>query len=370
MEKKKQQTSFALRLSVINSHYNGSVGNKENPLLLLSQCSSYSSVGDGVKNESQRLVLEGSSSSLFKVKQEVVEAIRDKKAVVALESTIVSHGMPYPQNLSTARAVEAVVRQNGAVPATIAIINGLIHIGLEDSDLETLAKTGTKAQKTSRRDIATVIAQKRVGSTTVSATALLASKAGIRIFATGGLGGVHRGGEVSMDVSADLTELGRTPITVVCAGAKSLLDIGRTLEYLETQGVTVLGYKTEEFPAFFTRKSGFKGITKVEHLSEVAKMIQVNSQLNLNSGMILSVPIAPEHEAEAALVERAIQQAILECDSQKITGRDITPFLLGRVNELTGGESLKSNIELIKQNAKIASEIAVSLSQLEKQINK
>jgi len=210
-----------------------------------------------------------------------------------------------------------------------------------------------------------VIAQKKVGSTTVSATSLLASMAGIKIFATGGLGGVHRGGEVSMDISADLTELGRTPITVVCAGAKSLLDIGRTLEYLETQGVSVLGYKTDEFPAFFTRKSGFKGITRVEDVTEVAKMIQVNSQLGLGSGTVLGVPIKEEHEAEAMLVEGAIQRAIQECENKRITGRDITPFLLGRVNELTGGESLKSNIELIKQNARIASEIAVELSKLE-----
>ncbi|KAL6065404.1 Indigoidine synthase A-like [Balamuthia mandrillaris] len=304
------------------------------------------------------------SAEEFKVAPEVAEALRNNRPVVALESTIISHGMPYPQNLETALQVEQVVRDNGAVPATIAILSGTIHVGLQRDALETLAKLGTKVRKTSRRDLALVVSTGSDGATTVSATSLIATMAGIPIFATGGIGGVHRGGEVTMDVSADLTELGRTPIAVICAGAKSLLDIGRTLEYLETQGVTVVGYGQEDFPAFFTPRSGHQASCRLDTPVECARLINSNLRLGIGSGLVIGVPIKEDDAAEASFVEAAIQKAIREADEKHILGRDVTPFLLKRVNELTGGESLKSNICLIKQNAKIAAHIAGELSKL------
>eukprot|EP00002_Diphylleia_rotans_P028949 TRINITY_DN5856_c0_g1_i3.p1 TRINITY_DN5856_c0_g1~~TRINITY_DN5856_c0_g1_i3.p1 ORF type:complete len:610 (+),score=115.88 TRINITY_DN5856_c0_g1_i3:77-1906(+) len=301
---------------------------------------------------------------LFVYSDEVADAIAKKKPIVALESTIISHGMPYPENLYTAREVESIVRENGATPATIAIIDGLVHVGLNDSQLEQFAKLGLKAHKTSRRDIASVIANKQLGATTVSATMLVAHRAGIKVFVTGGIGGVHRGAQTTMDISADLTELGRTPVTVVCAGAKSLLDIGLTLEYLETQGVTVIGYKTSDFPAFYVPKSGYEAPLRADTPDQCAKLIDANHRLNLNSGLIVAVPIPEQYAATASVVEKAIQQALAEAEEKHVSGRDVTPFLLKRVSELTQGESLKSNISLIKNNAAVGSQIAKAYTDL------
>lgn len=298
---------------------------------------------------------------------EVAQALSLNRPVVALESTIISHGMPYPQNLQTAREVEGVVRVNGAVPATIAILGGVVHVGLSDANLEKLARAGPRVHKTSRRDLAAVVASKLDGATTVSGTSYIAHLAGISVFATGGIGGVHRGGEISMDVSADLTELGRTPIAVVCAGAKSLLDIGRTLEYLETQGVAVVGYGTNQFPAFFTPHSGHGTSFRMDTPEQCARLIYSSKALRLDTGVVIGVPIRNEDAAEASQIEDAIQQAIKEADEKRVQGKDVTPFLLQRVNELTGGESLKSNICLIKQNAKVAAQIASALSIIQAQ---
>ncbi|KAI8918582.1 Indigoidine synthase A like protein-domain-containing protein [Powellomyces hirtus] len=302
--------------------------------------------------------------ALFDLHPEVAAALQQKKAVVALESTIISHGMPYPQNLETALAVEAIVREEGCVPATIAILDGRVKVGLTREDLEKLAKTGLKAKKTSRRDLALVVSQKKVGATTVSGTMVIAHKAGIKVFVTGGIGGVHRGGEDSMDVSADLTELGRTPVTVVCAGAKSILDIERTLEYLETQGVTVATYgDSAEFPAFYTPKSGFQTIANLESPADAASLIKANAALNLSSGVVIAVPIPVEDAPkDASKIEAAVVQAVKEANATGVRGKDITPFLLDHVKRVTGGESLKSNIALVKNNARIGSRIAASLA--------
>lgn len=288
----------------------------------------------------------------------------DFAKVVALESTIISHGMPYPQNVECAKELESVVRRTGAVPATIAILNGVVHVGLNEEQLELLGKLGPSCAKVSRRDLPHVIAARRNGATTVSATILIAQKVGIDIMATGGIGGVHRKGESTMDVSCDLTELGRTKVLVVCAGVKSILDIPRTLEYLETQGVGVFGYRTDEFPAFFTRHSGAKAPLVMHTATQGAQYLLALRQLGYVSGGILGVPIPKEFEAEGKLIEDAIQQALREADAKEVHGRDVTPFILKRVNELTKGKSLASNIELVKNNTKVASEIAVAYHKL------
>ncbi|EYU46214.1 hypothetical protein ABFS82_04G063500 [Erythranthe guttata] len=305
--------------------------------------------------------------NLIKISPEVSEALSLGKAVVALESTIISHGMPYPQNLETAKEVEEIVRQNGAVPATIAILDGVSCIGLSVEELERLAILGRKARKTARRDIAHVIATRGNGATTVSATMFFASMVGIPIFVTGGIGGVHRHGESTMDISSDLVELGRTPVAVVSAGVKSILDISRTLEYLETQGVCVTAYQTSEFPAFFTDKSGFKAPSRVDSPEECARLIDTSSNLKLGTGILIGVPIPSEHSASGKTIESAIQKALSEAREKNITGSAETPFLLARVNELTGGASLASNIALVKNNARVGAQIAVSLSQLREQ---
>ncbi|KAF9432682.1 hypothetical protein BGZ76_010455 [Entomortierella beljakovae] len=274
--------------------------------------------------------------------------------------------MPYPQNFETAIEVEKVVRDNGAIPATIAIIDGQIQIGLERDQIQKLAKLGRDAVKASRRDLAVVMAKKQTGATTVSATMILAHRAGIPIFATGGIGGVHRGYENTMDASADLTELGRTPVTVVCAGVKSILDIGRTLEFLETQGVTVATYgPTLDFPAFFTRHSGFKSMINIETPMEAAELIASNQAVHLQSGIVIGVPIPESDAMDDKLVDEAINLAVEESIKLGILGKESTPFLLKRVNELTGGHSLKSNIALVKQNASIAAKIAKDFSTLQ-----
>ncbi|KAG0005717.1 hypothetical protein BGZ80_009623 [Entomortierella chlamydospora] len=304
-----------------------------------------------------------SAFASLRFSEEVRLALDAKKPLVALESTIISHGMPYPQNFETAIEVEKVVRDNGAVPATIAIIDGQIQIGLSQDQIRDLAKLGRNAVKASRRDLAVVMAKKQTGATTVSATMILAHRAGIPVFATGGIGGVHRGYETSMDASADLTELGRTPVAVVCAGVKSILDIGRTLEFLETQGVTVATYgQTLDFPAFFTRTSGFKSMLKIETPKEAAELIAANHAVDLQSGIVFAVPIPEADAMNDTLVGEAIDLAIKESNEQGIFGKESTPFLLKRVNELTGGNSLKSNIALVKQNASVAAKIAKDLS--------
>lgn len=283
--------------------------------------------------------------------------------IVALESTIISHGMPYPQNVECARQLEAIVRKNGAVPATICILDGVIHVGVTDETLEKLGKYGRQCAKVSRRDLPLIMAQKKTGATTVSGTILIASLVGISIMATGGIGGVHRGGETSMDVSADLVELGHTPVLVVCAGVKSILDIGRTLEFLETQGVSVMTYQSDEFPAFFTRKSGQSTPLRVDSVDVAAQYVDAMQALRYRGGGILAVPIAPQHEADGAMIEGAIQQSLKETEEKRVAGRDVTPYVLKRIAEITENRSLKSNIELVKQNTDVASQIAVARCQ-------
>eukprot|EP00658_Telonema_sp_P-2_P033653 TRINITY_DN24656_c0_g1_i1.p1 TRINITY_DN24656_c0_g1~~TRINITY_DN24656_c0_g1_i1.p1 ORF type:complete len:355 (+),score=86.89 TRINITY_DN24656_c0_g1_i1:57-1121(+) len=304
-------------------------------------------------------------SPLIQLHPAVAEALARGGPVVALESTIISHGMPYPQNVETAREVEAIVRHNGAVPATIAILNGAIRIGLADEELEQLGRAGLSAQKVSRRDIASCVAQKLVGATTVSATMLLAHMAGIRVFVTGGCGGVHRGD--AMDVSADLTELGRTPVAVVCAGIKSILDIPRSLEYLETMGVSVLTVGSNEFPAFFSRASGVKAPRTVAAegaARTIAGGLQVHHALDLAHGTLVAVPI-PEADDFGKEIDSYVNAALVEADEKGVKGADITPFLLDKVNKLTAGRSLTANIALVKNNAEVGAGIAVELSKLE-----
>nr|GMD21807.1 Pseudouridine-5'-phosphate glycosidase [Ipomoea batatas] len=308
--------------------------------------------------------VKGCYNELIKISPKVSEALAHGLPVVALESTIISHGMPYPQNLETAKQVEEIVSSNGAEPATIAILDGIPCIGLSMEELERLAILGSKARKTARRDIAHVVATKGNGATTVSATMFFASMAGIPIFVTGGVGGVHRQGENTMDVSSDLTELGRTPVAVISAGVKSILDIPRTLEYLETQGVCVAAYQTNEFPAFFTEASGCKAPCRVDTPEDCARLIDASTKLGLQTGILIAVPIPKEHSASGSLIESAIQRALLEAEEKSITGNAQTPFLLARVNELTGGASLASNIALVKNNALIGAKIAVFLAQL------
>ena len=295
------------------------------------------------------------------VKKEVAEAIESGKPVVALESTIISHGMPYPQNVETALKVEEVIRENGAVPATIAIIGGRLKAGLTKEEIEYFGKKGPEITKASRRDLAAICARGEDGACTVTTTMMIAHMAGIKIFATGGIGGVHRGAEMTMDISADLEELGNTPVMVVCAGCKSILDIGLTLEYLETHGVPVVGMGTEDFPAFYTSKSGFKVDYKVDNPKELAKLYKTSIELGLKGGILVGNPIPPEYSMDPDVINPAIDKAIEECISLCIKGKETTPFLLAKVKELTGGDSLDSNIQLVFNNAKVAAQTAVEL---------
>lgn len=296
----------------------------------------------------------------------ILEALEKKTPVVALESTIITHGMPYPHNIRTAKEVEHIVQENGAVPATIGILNGRVHIGLTEEELQYLSQS-KDALKVSRRDLPYALSQGITGGTTVSATMIAAHKAGIRVFVTGGIGGVHRGGEITMDVSADLTELGRTPVAVVSAGVKSILDIGKTLEYLETQGVCVATFGTSrEFPSFFTPRSGFKAPYNVCNEEEAANMIDSSLKYGLGSGLLIAVPIPEAHTASGQVIEDAIQQAVTEARSNGIVGKDVTPYVLQRVNELTRGESLKLNMSLIRNNARIGACIACALSRIQR----
>ena len=296
---------------------------------------------------------------LLSLSKEVQEALDQGKAIVALESTIISHGMPYPKNVEMAEKTESIIRQAGAVPATIAIIDGKFKIGLEKEDLETLA-TAKDVVKVSRRDLAEVIADKKIGATTVTTTMIGAHLAGIKIFVTGGIGGVHRGYQDHMDVSADLEELAQTPVTVVCAGAKAILDLPRTLEYLETKGVPVVGYQTDYLPAFFSSTSSYKLVSRANSPEEIAKRMKVSDTLGLKGGLLVTNPIPKEFEIPNEEIEKIIDQAIADEEAAGIKGKESTPFLLARIVELTEGRSLDSNIQLVYNNAKLGAEIALA----------
>ena len=298
------------------------------------------------------------------VKPEVAEALAAGKPVVALESTIISHGMPYPQNVETALNVEKIIRENGAVPATIAIIGGRLKAGLTPEEIEYFGKKGTAIRKASRRDLAVLCARGEDGATTDTTTMMIAHMAGISIFATGGIGGVPRGAETTMDISADLEELAQTPVMVICAGAKSILDLGLTLEYLETKGVPVIGYGTEELPAFYTRRSGFGVDYRVDSPQELAKTFRVSKDLGLRGGMLVTNPIPEEYAMPLETINAAIDQAIAECNAKGIHGKETTPFLLARVAEITGGDSLASNIRLVYNNAALAAKTAAAFCQM------
>jgi len=303
-------------------------------------------------------------NSAIEIKQEVLEALRAHKPVVALESTIISHGMPYPENVKTAMMCEEIVRNNGAIPATLAILNGKLKVGLTPEEIDFLGREGHKIQKTSRRDIAYNVVNKINGATTVSATMFIAALAGIDVLATGGIGGVHRHAETTMDISADLEELAQTNVTVVSAGAKSILDIGLTLEYLETKGVPVIGFQTSVLPAFFSRESDFNVNFKIDTVEEIARMIKTKKDLGLHGGMLVANPIPEEYSMDKNVINQAIDQAIIEMDTLGIKGKEATPYLLGKVVELTKGSSLKSNIQLVYNNCKVAAQISVALAAL------
>jgi pseudouridine-5'-phosphate glycosidase len=300
---------------------------------------------------------------LLELADEVAAALREGRPVVALESTLVAHGMPWPRNVETAHALESVVREAGAVPATIAVVDGRAKAGLAADDIERLGR-GDGVAKVSRRDLPVVLARGDTGATTVAATMIVAALAGIPVFATGGIGGVHRGAETTFDVSADLQELARTSVAVVCAGAKSILDLGLTLEYLETHGVPVLGYRTDRFPAFYSRDSGFPLDARVDAAADVARVMQAKWQLGLDGGLVVANPIPAAHEVPRERVERATTQALADARAKGITGKAVTPFLLARVNELTGGESLEANVALVVSNARLAAQVAVAYSAL------
>ena len=298
------------------------------------------------------------------ISPEVSVALAAGKPVVALESTIISHGMPYPQNVKTALEVEQIIRDNGAVPATIAIIGGRLKAGLTPEEIEYFGKKGPEIAKASRRDLPVLVARGQDGACTVTTTMMIAHMAGIGVFATGGIGGVHRGAETTMDISADLEELGQTPVMVICAGAKSILDLGLTLEYLETKGVPVIGYGTDELPAFYTRTSGFGVDYRLDTPAELAAAFHAQRAMGLKGGMLVSNPIPEEYSMDPAVINKAIDQAIAECQAQGVHGKATTPFLLARVKDLTGGDSLDSNIHLVFNNARLAARTAAELVKL------
>lgn len=293
--------------------------------------------------------------------QEVTEAKKAGKPVVALESTIISHGMPYPQNVHTAREAEQIIRENGAVPATVAILDGKIKIGLSDEELEYLGQS-RDVEKASRRDLPYLLAAKKNGATTVAATMICAELAKIKVFVTGGIGGVHREAETTMDISADLQELAKTNVAVVCAGAKSILDLGLTLEYLETQGVPVIGFGTDSLPAFYTRTSPYNVNFRLDTHEAVAEMIKTKWELGLDGGVVVANPIPEEDALEESFIANVIEKALDEASEKQIAGKQVTPFLLGKVKELTDGKSLVANIALVKNNARVGAMIAASLA--------
>ena len=304
-----------------------------------------------------------SKKDFLEYSPEVQEALKQGKPVVALESTIISHGMPYPQNVEMTRTVEQIIHNNGDVPSTIAIVDGKYKIGLSEEELVGLV-TEKNVAKVSRRDVAEVIATKRIGATTVATTMIGAEMAGIKFFVTGGIGGVHRGVEETMDISADLEELAQTAVTVICAGAKSILDLPRTLEYLETKGVPVIGYKTEVLPAFYTSTSPYKLNTHTDSVETIAAITKTSEELELQGGLLVVNPIPKEHELDPAYIDQIIQNAVVEMEEKGIKGKDATPFLLGKIVELTEGKSLKANIELVYNNARVGAQIASSYAAL------
>ncbi len=300
----------------------------------------------------------------FHIAEEVAGALTNGAPVVALESTLIAHGLPHPAGAETAAAAEAEIRSGGAMPATIAVLDGKIRVGLTAAEIERVATSGDVA-KLSRRDLPTAVAGRSNGATTVAATMLIAERVGIEVLATGGIGGVHRGGETSLDVSADLQELARTSVAVVCAGAKSMLDIGRTLEVLETHGVPVIGFGTGSFPAFYARDSGFGVDRQVDDFGELARLIRVKWDLGLSGAVLVANPIPPEHEMDHDDAEAAVEAALSEAEAAGISGSKVTPFLLGRMAELTAGSSLQANIELILNNARVAAALSVALAALD-----
>lgn len=300
------------------------------------------------------------------ISEEVAQALAEGKPVVALESTIISHGMPYPQNVETALKVEEIVRENGAIPATIAIIHGRLKAGLSKEEITYLGKKGLSVNKASRRDLPVLCARQEDGATTVATTMIIAHLAGIHFFATGGIGGVHRKAELTMDISADLQELANTPVAVICAGAKAILDLPLTLEYLETHGVPVLGYQTKELPAFYTRHSGLALDYAVDSAEDFASIFAAERDLAYSSGMLVCNPIPEEYSMDQKVINQAIDQAVQEAEEKGIHGKEITPFLLDRIQQITGGNSLASNIQLVFNNAKLAAQIACAYSELEK----
>ncbi|MET7039078.1 pseudouridine-5'-phosphate glycosidase [Clostridium botulinum] len=302
----------------------------------------------------------------LEISKEVSEALKENKPVVALESTIISHGMPYPKNAETALNVEKIIRDKGAIPATIAILNGKLKVGLTKDEIEYLGKKGKEVVKTSRRDIPFILAKKLDGATTVASTMIVANLAGIKVFGTGGIGGVHRGAQESFDISADLQELANTNVVVVCAGAKSILDIGLTLEYLETQGVPVVGFGTEELPAFYTRKSGFKVDYRVDTAKELAEALKAKWDLGLKGGMVVGNPIPEEYQMDYDTITKAINDAVKEAEEKGIKGKESTPFLLAKIKDITKGKSLEANIQLVYNNVAVASDLAIELSKLDK----
>ena len=303
-------------------------------------------------------------NDLLDLKAEVAAALAAGRPVVALESTIISHGMPWPQNVEAALAVEAEVRTHGAVPATCAIMDGRLKAGLARDEIERLGRGGDEAAKVSRRDMPILAARGGTGATTVAATMIIAALAGIRVFATGGIGGVHRGAELSFDISADLQELARTPVAVVCAGVKSILDIRLTLEYLETHGVPVIGYRTDSLPAFFSRDSGFGVDARLDEPLEIARVMKAKWNLALGGGLVVANPIPAQYALPRERVDRAIDQALADARARGIAGKSVTPFLLARVNALTGGDSLQGNIQLVLNNARLAAAVAVAYASL------
>ncbi len=300
-------------------------------------------------------------NKFLSISKEVKDALDSKKPIVALESTIISHGMPYPENVKTALECQKIIRDNGCVPATIAIIKGKLKVGLTDEEIDYLGKEGIKVNKTSTRDIPYIVSKGLDGATTVSATSYIASLVGIKIFATGGIGGVHRKAQETFDISADLDELSKTKMAVVCAGAKSILDLGLTLEYLETKAVDVIGYKTEVLPAFYTSKSNFKVNHTLNTPKEIADLITAKWEIGMPGGVLITNPIPTEYEMDPVVIDEAINKALKEMDELKITGNKTTPYLLAKIKEITGGDSLESNIKLVYNNCKLASQIAKDL---------
>lgn len=309
--------------------------------------------------------MKNDSKSIVRVSDEIREAVENGKPVVALESTIISHGMPYPQNVEMAATVQRVIRENGAIPATICILDGEVVVGATPDEIRFLGSQGQKIRKASRRDLAVLLSRKEPGATTVTTTMIGAALAGIRVFATGGIGGVHRGAERTMDISADLEELAQTDVLVVCAGAKSILDLGLTLEYLETHGVPVIGYGTDELPAFFTRSSGFAVDYRMDTPEEVASAFLMKERAGLRGGMVVANPIPEEFSMDPEFINAGIEAALEECRARGITGKATTPFLLKKVNELTKGKSLASNLELVYNNARVAAQIACSMAYMQ-----